>query len=356
MMQVAGPQRSLHQDFGQFSPLLDKQDTFGGWGGDWVLTPTSPPAALSQPSMQQPGMQQANPQTPSQNGRVRPSVVRSIRNSVRPTTNNDFAPGSSTGSGGSSGSAMGATGVNNGIRTVGQGGIVSGSDQEMGMPGVFTIRKAHSGNVIILNPPSSAGQSTVVRGVAGNAGGVRTVNTGSTAGSGSGTVGVGANSNAAAAGGTNVAVNVNVPNAAQALNNLGLGQATTGTVGMADLSKSAGIINGVGPPVVTDPAVLARLPRFNARNGNFVGGSDVAFWPSLNPSSRINAVFLDSNVTKNIPPPDNVTVLDPAPINVTRMPTGSFESGRGSAAQPMHWYLLFAALWPGQAVLVSCMC
>jgi hypothetical protein len=96
---------------------------------------------------------------------------------------------------------------------------------------------------------------------------------------------------------------------------------------MAALSRSAGIINGRGQPRLTNPAVIATLPRYVAANGGFAGGSNVEFWPSINPDSRVNAVFLEANMTNNIPPPDNVTVLDPAPISTSRLPAASFETG-----------------------------
>jgi hypothetical protein len=113
--------------------------------------------------------------------------------------------------------------------------------------------------------------------------------------------------------------NLNIP--------VNLGAAAEDTESMAALSRSAGIINGRGQPRLTNPAVIATLPRYVAANGSFVGGSRVEFWPSINPDSRVNAVFLEANITNNIPPPDNVSVLDPAPINTSRLPAASFETG-----------------------------
>lgn len=103
--------------------------------------------------------------------------------------------------------------------------------------------------------------------------------------------------------------------------------ATVSPDSAAALQQSAGIINGRGPPPITSPAARAELPRFINRNGSFAGGSNVASWPSVNPGSRVNAVFLEPNATSNVPPVDNVTVLDPAPQQVTTVPAASFESG-----------------------------
>lgn len=304
-MQVHGQKRGLKQNFGQFSPLLNNRNSYGGWGGSWVLSPSAPLNGIPQPTAQP----QNDPQAGQQNGQVRPTVVRSVRNG-RPT--NGVAPsmGSSSSSGlsRSTGSSSSSSGLS---RSTGSSGSVSGTGtRELGKFGEG-IMKSTANKVVTINPAASTSTGTAGRVYAGQSGNAASSTPAA----------------AADASSDRQQLDLNIPT------NLG-GTAAQEVETSVALSRSAGIINGRGQPRLSDPAVIADLPRFNARDGRFTAGTAVEFWPSINPESRINAVFLEPNASKSMPPSDNVTVLDPAPINVTRLPAASFESGEGHGQLP----------------------
>lgn len=291
-MQVHGQTRGLKQNFGQFSPLLNNRNSYGGWGGSWVLSPSPPLTGAPQPTAQP----HNTPQAGQQNGQVRPTVVRSVRNG-RPT--NGVAP--------STGSSSSSSGVS---RSTSSSGSISGTGtRELGKFG-DVFMKSTPNKVVLINPAASTSTGTAGRAYAGQSGNAAS------------------NTPAAAADGSDrQQLDLNIPT------NLVSAAAQEVETSLA-LSRSAGIINGRGQPRLSDPAVIADLPRFNARDGRFTAGTAVEFWPSINPESRINAVFLEPNASKSMLPSDNVTVLDPAPISVTRLPAASFESGEGHRQLP----------------------
>jgi hypothetical protein len=141
---------------------------------------------------------------------------------------------------------------------------------------------------------------------------------GPTGGGGSNTAPIG---NPLAAGASNPAVDVNV--------GVDVPPAQSTNI-IADISKRAGIVDGMAPPNLDlKPGQGRNLPIFNSRKGLIITNGDPSTWPSINPESRINAVFLPDrhNDSGTIPGPEVVTVYEPNPVNVTTLPAASFESG-----------------------------
>jgi len=127
----------------------------------------------------------------------------------------------------------------------------------------------------------------------------------------------------------------------------------------ADMNGTPGFVNGRNNRH-TD-ADIRLLPRYNPATGTFIGHNDVGFWPSLNPASRIDAAFVNTNATRTgsgsgtaagavvaaragagggkgagadahprivgVVVGSNTTLLDPEPITTVRVPAAAFESG-----------------------------
>jgi hypothetical protein len=128
-------------------------------------------------------------------------------------------------------------------------------------------------------------------------------------------------SNPVAAGASNPAVDVNVGVEVPPAQRTNI---------IADISKRAGIIDGMAQPNLDlKPGQGRILPVFNSRKGLLISEGEPSTWPSINPESRINAVFLPDryNDSGTIPGPEVVRVYEPSPVNVTTLPAASFETG-----------------------------
>lgn len=277
-MQGPSKQRSLQQNFAQFSQLQDQSESFGDAGGTWTSDI--------------PGQQRTQPVTAPFTGP--PAAAQN--GGVQPTTGS-FA--------GSSLSQQTAPGIG-----MPRGQLPAGSStrREIGKFGGMTLMKP----VTVIHRTSTVSRGTGPMSPTGG-GGSNTVPV-------SNPVAAGA-SNPFAAGASNPAVDVNVGVDAPAAQQTNV---------IAGISKRAGIIDGMAPPNLDlKPGQGRNLPVFNSRKGLIITNGDPSTWPSINPESRINAVFLPDkyNDSGTIPGPEVVRVYEPNPVNVTTLPAASFETG-----------------------------